>query len=102
MDVEILRSHSSGVWQVLCGPGVAWAVLACLHGLGLISAVLARLPAGAAGHALFRRAFFFSLATIAGAVVVSYVMGQDHWLGFGGTFSAMVLTATSDFGSGRV
>lgn len=102
MDVELLRSHSSSIWQILFGPNVVWIFVAGLHGLGLLSAMLSRLPAGTTGQALFRKTFFVSLAVIASAVIVSYVMGQNHWLGFGGTFSAMVLTATTDFGNSRV
>jgi len=73
----------------------AWLVVAIL-GLGLASALFARVGAGSSRQAISQVLFFGCLALVGATTIVSSGVGPGCWLASASTFASMVLAATAD------
>lgn len=73
----------------------SWTV-ACVLGLGLLSAWFARVGAGSSQQTTSQILFFGCLAMVAVATILSTGVGPGCWLASVSTFASMVLAATAD------
>ncbi len=77
------------------------AILLCLalgssQVLGLALALITRLSEGSKFQATFQALLLIYLGVMGGATIVSLAVARGVWLGFGATFSAMVVMAVYD------
>jgi hypothetical protein len=76
---------------------VFWLLIA-VELLGLASAVVARVSEGSRRENWCQRIFLAVMGVVGIVAIISLGFGPDCWLAAGGTFSLMVLIATTDFG----
>ena len=76
---------------------VFWLLIA-VELLGLGSAIVARISEGSRRETWCQRIFLAVMGVVGIAAIISLGFGPDCWLAVGGTFSVMVLIATTDFG----
>ena len=76
---------------------VIFPLLVAVQLLGLLSAWIARLCEGSSRQTAAQRLFFFSLALVGVATVVSLGLRPGDWLSSAAVLSVMVVGAVCDF-----
>ena len=75
---------------------VFWLLIA-VELFGLASAIVARISEGSRRETWCQRIFLAVMGVVGVVAITSLGFGPDCWLAAGGTFSLMVLIATTDF-----